>query len=82
MCYNNVWDVTQTNSFKNDATMTRSGLPMLWATVVYFRKCEIAYNIFESMKNIQRNWRYYAKFYGFLAGKHAAGNNFLNSEGN
>lgn len=70
LCYNSVWDVTQTNSFKNDATMTRSGLPMLWATVVYFRKCEIAYNIFESMKNIQRNWRYYAKFYGFVAGKY------------
>lgn len=70
LCYNNVWDVTQTNSFKNDATMTRSGLPMLWATVVYFRKCELAHRIFETMKNIQSNWRYYAKLYGFKAGKY------------
>ena len=70
LCYDKVWDVTQTNSFKNDVTMTRSGLPMLWATVVYFRKCQLSHNIFENMKNVQRNWRYYAKYYGFKAGKY------------
>lgn len=70
LCYDRVWDVTSTNSFRNDQRMTRAGHPMLWATVVYFRKCDLAHNIFEMMKNVQANWRYYAKFWGFTAGKY------------
>jgi len=70
LCYDRVWDVTSTNSFQHDQRMTRAGHPMLWATVVYFRKCDLAYNIFEMMKNVQANWRYYAKFWGFTAGKY------------
>lgn len=70
LCYDRVWDVTHTNSFCNDQTMTRAGHPMLWATVVYFRKCELAHNIFEMMKNVQSNWRYYSKLWGFRAGKY------------
>lgn len=67
LCYNKVWDVTHTNSFANDENMTMAGHKMLWATVLYFKKCDLAYNIFEMMKNVQSNWRYYAKFWGFRA---------------
>ena len=70
LCYNRIWDVTGTDSFRNEETMTRAGFPMRWATVVYFRKCELAYSIFEMMKNIQQNWKYYSKFWGFMAGKY------------
>jgi len=70
LCYDNVWDVTNTNSFKNDRTMTTAGNRMLWATVVYFRKCELAHNIFEIMKNVQTNWNYNAKLWGFSVDKY------------
>jgi hypothetical protein len=70
LCYDRVWDVTHTDSMKHERYMTRAGHPMLWATVVYFRKCELAYNIFEMMKNIQTNWRYHCKFWGFPGSKY------------
>jgi len=70
LCYDRVWDVTHTDSMKNDATMTSAGHPMLWATVVYFRKCELAHRIFEMMKNIQTNWRYHSKFWGFSGNRY------------
>ena len=70
LCYDQVWDITSTDSFRDDRTMTMAGHPMLWATVVYFRKCELAHNIFEMMKNVQLNWQYYSKFWGFMAGKY------------
>jgi len=31
LCYDQVWDVTSTDSFKHDRWMTRAGHPMLWA---------------------------------------------------
>jgi hypothetical protein len=65
LCYDKVWDVTGTDSFNADEKMTRAGFPMLWATVVYFRKCEFAYNVFETMKNIQSNWKFFSNLWGF-----------------
>ena len=66
LCYNSAWDVTQTGTLNNETYMTRNGYPMMWATVVYFRKCELAHNIFESMKMIRNSWSYYGKLYGFV----------------
>ena len=70
LCYKEAWDVSQTGTLNSEYYMTRNGLPMLWATVVYFRKCELAKNIFESMKMIRNSWGYYSKLYGFKASKY------------
>ena len=70
LCYNKVFDVTNTNSFYNDMFMTKAHFPMRWATVVYFRKCSLAHEIFEKMKEVQTNWKYYADLFGFSAGKY------------
>jgi len=70
LCYDRVFDVTNTNSFYNDMFMTKAQFPMRWATVIYFRKCSLAYEIFEQMKIIQTNWKYYADLFGFSAGKY------------
>lgn len=70
LCYDTAWDVTQTGTLNNETYMTRNGLNMLWATVVYFRKTELAHNIFETMKMIQNSWGYYSKLYGFIGGKY------------
>ncbi len=70
LCYKEAWDVTQTGTLNSEYYMTRNGLPMLWATVVYFRKSQLAHNIFESMKMIRNSWAYYSKLYGFKASKY------------
>lgn len=65
LCYDRVYDVTNTNSFVNDQTLSRGGFPMLWATVVYFRKTDFSHQVFETMKNIKKNYKYYSRLFGF-----------------
>jgi len=38
---------------------------MLWATVIYFTKCEYSKAIFDMMRLIKENYMYYSKVYGF-----------------
>ena len=64
-CFKHVHDVTNQKSFASDRRVARYAIPMLWATVVYFRKSKFAEAIFSMMKSIQDNYDYYAKLYGF-----------------
>lgn len=65
LCHNNVHDVTGRDYFKPDNRLSQFSLPMMWATVVYFRKCEFSKSIFDMMKDIKDNYSYYSTTYGF-----------------
>jgi hypothetical protein len=41
------------------------GMPMAWATVVYFKKNKISKNIFNVMSMVQSNYTHYANLYNF-----------------
>lgn len=64
-CHKDVYDVTGKNSFKSHERLSQYSIPMLWATAVYFRKCEFSKSVFEMWKLVQNNYHYYAKVYGF-----------------
>lgn len=38
---------------------------MYWATVVYFKKCEIAKCLFDLVEHVKDNWNFYQSTYGF-----------------
>lgn len=40
---------------------------MYWATVVYFKRCQTAENIFAMIRMIQENYGHYSRIYGFRA---------------
>jgi len=64
-CHNTAFDLSFKQSFDVDQRLNEHGIPMLWATVIYFKKCERAKAIFEMMDEIKVNYSYYAKAYGF-----------------
>lgn len=41
------------------------GIRLYWATVIYFRKTEVAEHLFSLMEHIQENYNYYQDLYGF-----------------
>jgi hypothetical protein len=45
--------------------LNQTGIKMLWATVVYFKKTERARQIFELVSYIRENWEYFKLLYGF-----------------
>ena len=64
-CHRDVYDITGKNVFQNDSRLSPYSVPMLWATVIYFRKSSFSKSIFDMMKLVQENYAYYAKVYGF-----------------
>jgi len=64
-CFKEAYDVTGMNVFQNDARLSQYSIPMLWATVIYFRKSAFSESIFDMMKLVQDNYHFYSKVYGF-----------------
>jgi len=64
-CHRDAFDITGMNAFRQDSRLSPYGIPMLWATVVYFTKCEYSKSIFDMMKLIKENYHYYATVYSF-----------------
>ena len=64
-CHKEAYDVTGMNALQNDTRLGQYSLPMLWATVIYFRKTQFSASVFEMMKLVQDNYHYYSKVYGF-----------------
>lgn len=67
-CYDKITDVTG-----SEASTVRLGVtapPMLWATVVYFKKSHMAESIFSFMNVIKENWDYYSLLYRFRSGSY------------
>jgi len=51
-------------SLKSDERLNVAGIPMYWATVVYFRKCEESKIFFDLVKYIKENYDYFGNLYG------------------
>lgn len=67
-CYDKVCDVTGNTAFEQaHIRLAKTSIPMLWATVVYFTKCELAESVFKFMDTIRQNWDFYSNLYGFTA---------------
>lgn len=64
-CYNDVHDVSGRMGLQAEAHVGRPGIPMQWATVVYFTKCRLAESIFSFMGTIKENYSYYSSIYNF-----------------
>ena len=64
-CHRDVYDVTGMNIFNKDRRLNMYSIPMLWATVIYFRKTEFSKSVFDMMHMIKDNYEYYSLLYGF-----------------
>lgn len=64
-CFDKVYDISGMDIFRNDIRLSQYSVPMLWATVIYFRKGSFAKSIFDMMKLVKENYKYYSKVYGF-----------------
>ena len=65
LCFDNVYDVTGQDTYTSDAVIGKYSLPMIWATAVYFTKSEFSELVFEFVKVIRENYRYYSLLYNF-----------------
>lgn len=67
-CYDTVCDITGNLAFDQAHNrLANTSIPMLWATVVYFTKCELSESVFAFMDTIRQNWDFYSTLYGFTA---------------
>lgn len=66
-CYNRVYDITGSTELQRDARVGNPGIPMQWATVIYFTRNELAKSVFGFMQDIKKNYMYYAAAYNFTA---------------
>jgi hypothetical protein len=60
-----VLDVTNRRNFARDTRFGDVEFPMWWATVTYFRKSDLAKQIFSVWKMVQDNWYHYSRLYKF-----------------
>jgi hypothetical protein len=66
-CFNYVIDINGSRGLQRGARVGNPGIPMQWATVVYFTKNQLAQSVFEFMQGIKENYLYYAAAYNFTA---------------
>ena len=66
-CYNSVTDISGQQDLQLGARVGNPGIPMQWATVVYFTKNLLAASIFGFMQSIKKDYLYYAGAYNFGA---------------
>jgi hypothetical protein len=66
-CYNRVTDITGSRLLQAHARVGTPGIPMQWATVVYFTKNKLAESVFEFMRTVRNNYMYYSTAYNFDA---------------
>jgi hypothetical protein len=65
LCFDSVYDVTGQDTYTSDAVIGKYSLPMIWATAVYFTKSQFSELVFEFVKVIRENYRYYSLLYNF-----------------
>jgi hypothetical protein len=64
-CYDAVTDISGWNGLQAGARVGNPGIPMQWATVVYFTRNELAQGVFEMMSMVKENYKYYSAVYNF-----------------
>jgi len=57
------YDITGNRPFEGNRSFGTYHMPMMWATVVAFRKSKKAQLIFDSMEMIRNNWNHYLDLY-------------------
>lgn len=58
------YDVTDQDDFSTMNFFGRHRMPMWWATVLVFDKCQRSKVIFDVMRMVRDNWRHYRHLYG------------------
>ena len=72
MCHRLAWDITAQDYFEGLNYFGQHKMPMWWATVMMFRKSNMAQYIFDCMSMIKQNWKHYRDLY------HMQGPNYRN----
>lgn len=68
--YRWTYDITNTSDFAEFNYFGRYGMPMWWATVMYFRRSVATEYIFDTMKMVRDNWRHYCDLYASRRGSY------------
>jgi len=66
-CYNTANDVT--NRKVLEKTIGYNSIPMQWATVIYFTKCQLAQAVFDFIQYIKEHYEFYSLMYNFRPDK-------------
>jgi len=67
-CYNTAQDITGIAELQ--CNIGNTSIPMQWATVMYFRRSELAEAVFDFMRYIRQNYEFYSLMYNFRADKY------------
>ena len=67
-CYNTANDITGIAELQGNVGAT--SIPMQWATVIYFRRSELAESVFNFMEYIKQHYDFYSLMYNFRADKY------------
>lgn len=70
MCHRYAWDITNLDDFKGLNCFGHNHMPMWWATVMMFRKSNMAQYIFDAMHMVKANWLHYKNLYHFPSGQY------------
>jgi hypothetical protein len=62
-CFKEINDVS--NIVSEKSRLSQISIPMQWATVIYFTKCNFSKSVFEFIEIIKNNCNYYSLLYGF-----------------
>jgi hypothetical protein len=65
LCHDHASDVTAPHDEWHLNRFGKFGMPMSWATVMYFDRSDHARAIFQFMKMVQDNWQHYRNIYQF-----------------
>jgi hypothetical protein len=63
MCHRLAWDITSQDYFEGLNYFGQHKMPMWWATVMMFRKSNMAQYIFDCMAMVKNNWKHYKDLY-------------------
>ena len=70
MCHRYAWDMTSIDNFEGLNYFGHNRMPMWWATVMMFRKSNMAQYIFDCMNMVRENWLHYKNLYHFPSGQY------------
>lgn len=62
-CFNEVHDIAGITPECN--RLHSISIPMQWATVIYFKKSQLAKSVFDFMQLIKQDWQYYSVLFSF-----------------
>ena len=63
LCHKRAFDIAGNHAFQGNKSFGTYGMPMNWATVIFFRRSRTAELIFNTMELIRNNWNHYLQLY-------------------